>query len=145
MSPPETILVPRPTLERLLRSVPIPLAVMGEWSDLMARAEEPLPWQLVNALLEVPSTDDPSRLVAAVAQLDQVQTFAAGFLAELGVDVRDLRVAYEVVAVLRLVIECARNGERSETFTLEEASAIASVVRVLGAALGRYVPDEVRR
>ncbi len=88
--------------------------------------------------------EDRDRLVAAQAQVDQLQAYATMRLDELDVDLRDPRVLYEAVCVLALVHECAVNGANNGALNDDEASAIRGLTRALGCALGRLAPAEAR-
>lgn len=112
--------------------------------DLYDALLRPVRWDVVRPLVAELRAETVEQGLAAVAGADQLQAYASARLAELEVDVRDGRVLYEVLVVLCLVHECARNGRENGLLEPSEEAAIRGLLRALGRAFAELAPDEAR-
>lgn len=139
----DTVRVSRAAL-RTVAGLSFPIDKAGALVDIVEALNTPVPWHRARALVADLRFEIAQHGPVATAGADQVQAYATSRLAELEVDVTDPAVLYEVLVVLALVRECARNGWDNGVIDYETEQQIASVCRALAAGLVVLAPDEAR-
>lgn len=108
--------------------------------ELRFRVEQTVRWDRARPLLAELRAETIEWPHSARASVDQLQAYATARLAQLGIDIRDRRVLYEVLVILSLVNECSRNGHDNGLLNDDEDSAIRGLLRALGRAFAQLVP-----